>query len=680
MSLRLSLFLCLLSVSLVSGLKAQNPYTAEYWEDNWRDWPRPRFDYRIDSFVAVENVIQREYFQSNSNISGEIYRHYARFQYPDKKAIEEHRELLFQLPNYEVLEDIDFRIWDRGLLHYEARAAAIREYYLDSISADPFTDKLFAFRLRFPDLKPGQIVEVMITCKGVPLPYHLSFEQSFPVIKSYQRIKMLSAFPLRYRADSIIKVERDRKFDFELYSFQMDKVTAYPLETGLSTQLADLPAVWLDWKDQIFYYDRDERDDWAEVLPYLFYQGDLQDFIVYRNSLAEEFGLQQFYGSWIRPVRFFHGRSEEYQVNSAYAEGGLRLSKAYANIWLEVEEELNRVVIDNQVPVFDEALSLVLKAQEKAVRTYLKNLPIEPPVFREYGLLCSHLEKLLNYFQYDYRLALFSPARFGVPPKNFASPWSAVARGLAFRKDSLAQWTYLIPGPYMSQFYGPNRLPPDLSEGWVQLFFRGDSVPEVLGLPKVKVTEHGFQHVFHQQQRNDKGHWVLNDTLYFEGAFRSILAAGYLRSDSVKDQLSYTNHQLVYQFEKNDSMLVGRSQTQRIADSLIFLVPLDEALSILSLPAPKRSFALPMPFRAEWLYRFKVEDSLAIQLIMPELEPNPYYELSALRRNLKNGEVEVRIQLSIEKTLIKSSDLAQYNQLRSILKEGVPLTIWRLKN
>lgn len=653
---------------------AQKPYTSEYWEENWRDWPRPRFDHRVDSFVAVENIILREFFNSNSNSSGELYRHYARFQYPNESSIRDHGSVIIQLPNYEFLEDIDFRVWQGGLLVYEARAAAIEAYYLDTLGADPFTKKMFVFQLSFPDLRPGSIVEMMVSCKGVPLPYRLSFEQSFPILTASQRIKILSAYPLRYHADSTVQVEQEEIWDYDLYKFSRKELQAYGIETSLSTAAADFPGVWLDWKDQVFYYDRDESDDWRELLPYLFYQGDLKDFVVYRNSLAEDFGRQQFYSSWIRPVRYFHSRGEEFQANSAYAEGRLKLSKAYAKRWIKVQEDLEHIVIDNAVPDFNEALRLVLKSQKKAVRSYLKDLPIEPPIFTEYGLLCSHLEKLFQYFRYDYRLALFGPARFAKPPANFASPWTAVARGLLFRKDSSEKWNFIIPGPYMSQFYGPNQLPPDLSLGWIQAFERGDSVPEIIPLAKTRV-KNGFRHVFYQRKRAAKGYWQQRDTVHFNGAFRSILAAGYLRSDSVQDQLGYTQHQLLYQFEQSDSLLIGRPQATKLQDTLIYRLPLEEAWAFKANPSAGRSLANPMPFQALWQYRFETNDSLEIAVPLPPEISNSVFRFSYSWQRQESAWL-LSFELDQGQIVIKPEARREFEELQAFFKQGLEFKVW----
>lgn len=666
----------LLAILCLSGLYAQNHFSSEYWEENWRDWPRPRFDNRVDSFAAVENIVLREYFNSNSKISGEVYRHYACFQYPDFESIKNNAQMVFQLPNYVRLDDIDFRIWEDDFLVYEARAAALREYYLDTLGADPITKKMFAFGLRFPDLKPGAIVEVMISCLGVPLPYRLSFEQTFPVIRSSQRIKILSAYPLRYQADSTIVCEKERLWDYDLYKFAKEEVSAYPIETSLSTKAKDLPGVWIDWKDQIFYYDRDERDDWEDLLPYLFYEGDLRDFVVYRNSLAEDFGKQQFYSSWIRPVRFFHRRAENLAANSSYAEGRWRLSKAYAKIWIEVEDQLNRIVLENEVQDFEEALNLVLMAQKRAVKRYLKELPLEPPVFTEYGLLCSHLEKLFKYFRYDHRLGLFGPERFGKPSLAFASPWSASARGMLFRKDSNQAWQYIIPGPYMSQFYGPNQLPPDLDHGWVQAFERNDTVPEVLALPSADYSKHGFRHVFSIQEPASFDSWVIRDSLHLKGAFRSILASAYLRSDSVKDHLSYTNHQLHYQIEKNEDLILEKTKSIAKEDTFRMEVPLHEASILQSMPTPARSFALPMPFRAQWNYRFESQDSLQIDLPLPWKIDNEVFGLSWQWERKENSWL-LTLRLDLKKALISADETAYFLAWQEFVKRPLALKVWK---
>jgi len=663
----------------LGNLAGQKEYSAEYWEKNWRDWPRPLFDYSYEGFMAVENIVLREYFSTNSNSSGEQYKHYARFQYPNQAAIDNWSVLLFQLPDYQNLEDIDFRIWEDDILLYEARASSIREKFLDTLSADPHSGKLYAFSLSFPELKPGHIVELMISLNGVPMPYHLGFHHSFPIARSVQRIKIVSAYPLQYAASAQVLSEEKRVFENKLYSFEVSNCRAMSPDLSLSTAPAELPGVYIDWLDQVFVYDREENKTWDRILENIFYQGDLQDYAVYQNSLDYEFGLQQYYGSWIRPPRYFHERPSNLNSNQANAEGRWRLSRSYAERWLKVEEDLDLIVEENGVPNFDEAMQMIYSSQKKASESYLRNMLVYPPVFTEYGLLCSHYEALLSYFQKEYRLALYYPKRAGRPDSSFPSPWPAYARGLAFRSSSEDDWTYVFPGPYFGQFFKAGEVPPDFQGGSALLFDREELKPEWASLSPVKVEEHGFSHHYKVQIRPRLNRYVLRDTMHLKGMFRSIMASAYLRGDSAVDQLSFTNFQLSQNALMNDSMLVAKSKSLKLKDTLRLSLKLDEAKSIIAAPAPDRDFTLPMAFKAEWRIRVEGRDSLQHELQMalsPEILDNPCFKVEAQWLRLDQGVYELSLSLVMKKAYIPKEEIEYYYALQSLLNSPAQILFW----
>lgn len=678
MTRSLSAFITLLFLGL--SLSAQKEYTAEYWEENWRDWPRPVFDYSIQEFSAVENIVLREYFPSNSNSTGERYFHYARFQYPSLESIENWSKLLFQLPNYRNLVDIDFRIWDGDILAYEARASSLKDQFLDTLSADPHSGKLYAFSIQFPDLKPGQIVEVMISVNGVPMPYELGFHQSFPINKSVQRLKITSAYPLKYSASKEVEASEKKVFDNLFYNFELLEIPAISPELGLSTLPAEFPHVKIDWLDQVFIYDREENLKWENVLENLFYEGDLRDYAVYKNSLDYEFGIQQYYGSWIRPVRYFHERPESLYQNQNYAEGRWRLSQVYANRWLKVEEKLDLIIEENAVPDFDTALQMIYRSQKKASLAYLKQMPVAPPLFAEYGLLCSHYESLFKYFKKEYRLALYYPQRAGLPDLDYVSPWPAYARGLAYREGPDAAWQFVFPGPYFGQFYHINQCPPDLQGGRALLFDRDSVNPSIVSLPAVNREDHGFSHHYKVEFKPIFKRFVLRDTLHLKGAFQSILASAYLRSDSAKDQLSFTNNQLLYNGLLNDSIQVYKSKSLKIEDTINLALKLNEARSIIAQPFNDRSFALPMPFNANWQFLIQGQDSLNYKLELPlkeELWDNPVFKLKVEWEQRGPKLYHLNVALELKKNYLPKEEVYFFLLYQKLVQEAATVKLYR---
>ena len=671
------LCLIILLALTCSELSAQEPFKAEYWEKNWRDWPRPDFDYSYSNFIAVENIVLREFFSSNSNNSGERYFHYARFQYPDQSSIDNWSKLVFQLPNYANLKDIDFRIWEGEILLYEARASSIRERFLDTLSADPHSGKLYAFSLLFPELKPGHIVELMISLDGTPLPYQVGFHQSFPIARSVQRIKITSAYPLQYSASKNVRTEEKRIFENKFYTFETNSCEALSPELGLSTLAASLPMVWIDWLDQVFYYDREESRQWRQVLENLFYQGALRDYAVYRNSLDYEFGLQQYYGSWIRPVRYFHERPSSLNSNQAYAEGRWRLSRSYAERWIRVEEKLNLIIQDNGVPNFQEAMRMVYRSQKKASKSYLRTMPIYPPVFTEYGLLCSHYEALLQYFKKEYRLVLYYPERSGRPDSSYPSPWPAYARGIAYREDSTATWQYIFPGPYLGQFFEPGEVPPDFTGGSALLFAREDSIrPQWQALSAPDIYQHAFKQHYHLRFDRKANRLILRDSLFLEGAFRSILASAYLRGDSAVDQLSFTNHQLITNALRNDSILYGRKRNFQARDTFNLDWNMRQARTLRGRAFNDRDYALPMAFCAEWQWRFVDIDSLVVDWpISDQTIDNPFYSLRLTEEKTSNNTIILRLKMEVKKAFVPKEEHPYYLDWYQLLEGDWPLQV-----
>lgn len=677
------LCLILLLTLLTSGLSAQERFKAEYWEKNWRDWPRPEFDYSYPSFTAVENIVLREFFSSNSNNSGELYFHYVRFQYPDQASIDNWSKVVFSLPNYANLKDIDFRIWEGDVLLYEARAASIRERFLDTLSADPHTGKLFAFSLAFPELKPGHIVELMISLDGTPLPYHLGFHQSFPIARSVQRIKITSAYPLQFSASPGVKTEEKRIFENKFYSFESSNCQALSPELGLSTMAASLPMVWIDWLDQVFFYDREESRQWKQVIDNLFYQGALRDYAVYRNSLDYEFGLQQYYGSWIRPVRYFHERPSSLNSNQANAEGRWRLSRSYAERWLWVEEKLDLITDEQAVPNFQEALGMIYESQRKASKSYLRFMPVYPPVFTEYGLLCSHYETLLKHYNLEYRLALFYPQRSGRPDANYPSPWPAFARGIAYRANPNSNWTYIFPGPYFGQFLKPGEIPPDFEGGSALLFERGDSLaPHWEALPPSDISQHGIKQHYHLRYDARTKRFTQRDTLFLEGNFQSILASAYLREDSAADQLSFTNHQLITNALRNDSIIYGKTKNFQAADTLSLSWNVEQARTLRGRAFNDRDYALPMAFCAQWQWRITGVDSLEIDWPSAlKAVDNPFYALDYSLARTTSGDYLIRIKMRVKKAFVPKEEYGYYMDWYQLLEEenGLQLRTFQIK-
>lgn len=656
--------LCLLQVFAIQTLSAQK-IEANFWEDHWETWPRPRFDYRYPDFGATVNTRHWEFFNTHSKISGELYRHFIRLQYPTEESVQSWSKLSFTLPLHYQFTDLDYRIWKDGLLIEDARAS---ELLIDTLEYDGVSQRLRRFALRVKGLQAPCVLEVMISCNGVPLPYSLDFKEGFPSFKSEHQFQILSSYPLKFDLPQHVSKEYIELWDDDLYCIRLD--SAY-LENR-DPFARKVPPFWLDWQDQIMVYDREEMHSWRELRDYLFYEGDLADYIVYQNSLDDAFGLQQYLGSWRRHPRYYSARKSTLENNEYFAQGRYRLTKAYADRWLKVQETLD-VLLADSLRSFDEAAKTLAQAQEQAARDYLKDSYDYPKVFTEYGLLCSHWERLFKHYKLDYRLVLFAPSHYPMADTSFYSPWPYVARGLAFRKSEQANWQYYLPGFYWGQFWDLGALPPDLQGGRALLLQRENPPVEIRDLPRGDYKQHGFTSRYRLQLSRSAKAKILHD-ISLHGSFRSILLHAYLKGDSAVDQLSYTTHQLYNNAVLNDSLLQFKSQVINFTDTVLFTLHRQEALLVQASAIAQDSFYFPSPGQLNWELRWDVADSLDYALLRSPSTIGPF------RWDIESGQSEghayLRWQVYIPPGKISAKD---YRLLQAEINEPLEIRLWKKK-
>ena len=279
---------------------------SKYWEKNWENFPRPVYNYGITHFTAVKRVVSRKYFSTNSGYSGELYQKYYQFQYPSQTEINKNSSIKIRIPPRERLLDIDYRVWKDGLLLYEARPSQINSQVPASLISSSLHSDSFNLELAF--LEPECTVELIISCHGVPLPYQVFFSDDMPIEESVQEFIIISESPLRYQASSAVEQEELEEWDNIIYTFKVDSLQGKRDLKGIDTRALQEANVQLDWQDQVYYYDRQETDNWPDLLNHLFYEGLVRDYSVYRNSLSAQFGWQQFYGPWrkhpVKPILF----------------------------------------------------------------------------------------------------------------------------------------------------------------------------------------------------------------------------------------------------------------------------------------------------------------------------------------------------------------------------------------
>jgi len=320
------------------------------------------------------------------------------------------------------------------------------------------------------------------------------------------------------------------------------------------------------------------------------------------------------------------------------------------------------------------AINLISESQEIEAYRYIRQMPVYPPVFTEYGLLCSHFERLFKYYRVDYRLVLFYPKRSGLPALDYPSPWPAFARGLAWRSSQDEDWQFIIPGPYLGQSLRPGQIPPDFEEGTALLFSRESHLPERIGLPSANPFQHRMEFRRDIQIRPDRGRFTIRDTMRFEGVMQSILANAYLKGDSAQDMLGFTNYKLLHNALLNSIETHERSDNRALEDTMELNLDLSKAIILRAEPTFDRSFSIPMAYGARWRWRFTGMDSLEISL--PDI---PYLdqEVFSLRQGLEDdgqGSYLYQLDLEFKKCYLEPEDIVAYYQLLDILKRE-----WQLK-
>jgi len=666
-----SLLICFFSAD-IQGQRLK----SKYWEKNWENFPRPVYNYGIIHFTAVKRVISRKYFSTNSGYSGELYQKYYQFQYPSQAEIEKNSSIKIRIPPRERLLDVDYRVWKDGLLIYEARPSLINSQVpTHLINASLHSD---SFNLELAYLEPECTVELIVSCQGVPLPYQVFFSDDMPVEESVQEFIIISESPLRYWASSAVEHEEMEEWDNIIYTFKVDSLAGKNALKGVDTRALQEANVLLDWQDQVYYYDRLETDNWPDLLSHLFYEGLVRDYSVYRNSLSAQFGWQQFYGPWQRPLRFYRLRNTEIIQNEIYAEGNWRLSRSYADRWLMLENFVEKVQGDSSY-TFLYALQQMHALQKKAIKAQIEAIPEEPKIFTEYGLAYSFYQKLFKHFKIPYRLALIKSAAQGAVQEEYISPWQFQARALAYRLEAKDDWHYIFAGPILGDFTDLNEIPTPLAEAQVLLFDPEDSLSHAIDTLQFKpLSAPNF--IRRQSINFNRSFSFYRSTgeIVWDGVFRSTFLQDYVLGDSLQYLLTDARSELPMRHYAGDSLTKLKANRKALSsDSVSFVIPLKEAIHLDS-PSPGRVLCLPYLLKAQWDYDFidlpedyRYEIESAAKLVSED------FSLSLDAQEIDPRHLKLTVAIEIHRLCYESDSLNRYLQILSRLNKGVKITFWK---
>ncbi len=669
--LLITLLICFFSVD-IQGQRVK----SKYWEKNWENFPRPVYNYGITDFTAVKRVISRKYFPTNSGYSGELYQKYYQFQYPSKWDVANHGCVKIRIPARERLLDIDYRVWKNGLLIYEARPGLINAQLPSHLIRSSLHSD--SFNLKFAFLEPECTVELIISCQGVPLPYQLFFNDDMPILESVQELVLLSESPLRYQASSAVEHAETTEWDNVIYTFTLDSVAVRSTQKGIDTRAMAEANVLIDWQDQVYYYDRKETDTWPDLLEHLFYQGLVRDYSVYKNSLSAQFGWQQFYGPWQRPLRFYRLRDDEITQNEIYAEGNWRLSRAYADRWLILEDFVQNLEKDSSL-TFSLALQQMHILQEKAIKAQIEAIPEPPKVFTEYGLAYSFYQELFKHFKIPYRLALVKAASQAKVEVDYVSPWQFQARALAYRLNAQAEWSYVFAGPILGNFTALGQIPSPLIGSEVLLFSPEDSLSHTIAaLSDTGVVKTNFVRRQHINFNKPFSFYRNKGQIEWDGVFRSSLVQDYVLGDSLPYLLANARTELSARYYQGDSLTELKAYREAIsADSISFVIPINEAI-FLPQPSPGRVLCLPYLIKAEWHYDFKnLPQGFRYAINGGEELNNEDFSLSLDVQELGGDHLRLIVAVEIRRLCYNSDSHNRYLQILSRLNKGVKITIWK---
>jgi hypothetical protein len=667
----LGLFICFFSVDI----QAQR-VKAKYWEENWEKSKRPVYDYSIPGFQAVKRRVTRKYFSTNSGFTGELYEKYYQFQFPDQGAIDNHGQIKIRIPPREGLLDVDYRVWKDGLLIYEARPSQINPQLPSRLINASLHADSFYLELKF--LEPECTVELVITCNGIPLPYQLFFDDDMSIKESIQEVIIISQSPLRFKASSELKQEELREWDNKIYRFTADNLAASVSGSGFYSHSVADANVQLDWKDQVYYYDREVTDNWQDLLSHLFYNGLVRDFSVYRNSLSEQFGRQQFYGPWQRPYRYYRHRGSEIGANEVYAQGSWRLSRAYADRWLQLEEFVEKVKGDTSY-TFSYALQEMHKLQEIAIREHLATMPDEPKLFTEYGLIYSFYQQLFQHFEIPFRLALVKSAVSGPILPAYISPWQFQARALAYRVKDENDWNYIFAGPMLGDFAEVGEVPSVFAQASALLFNPLDSFTFIIDSLIYTSPQFANFNKWVNISFNDASTFFRAETkIGWDGVFRSKLLQDYILRDSL--EYFYLNGRAQIKGRNWQGQDISTLDSYRSAfqkDSLVFTINLKE-IGNFPTAIERGTFCLPYLPKAEWHYVFKnLPKAYRYKVDAPAPLDNEEFSIDFEVHEKVSGQLVIAVFVEIRTLCYNSEVLNGYLQILNSLNEGVKITIWK---
>jgi hypothetical protein len=676
------IWLLFLLVSGSIGLMGQQPsFRSDYWENQASaNQERQYFDPTLPSFSALRRSVLYEYFPTNSGLSGERFHKYLKLQYADEAAAQEWGRIPIVIPQHAKLEQLDLRIWQNGLILYEAKAKALVGLLSDSLL--DWDGGLLSLTLKLPELGPQSVVELYYQCSGVPLPHEVFFQEDFPVLNSKLSFKILSAYPLRFFPvdhGHAIAIDSNRRYNFLNYSFSTGALPAKKYCTNALGGANDQPRLLVEWLDMVFPYDRDKTQQWSEVAPLLFYRGRVRNYDVFTNTMATELSLRHYFAGLESPISRFHTRANELRTNQNNRFGYAQLDQRWADEWVALEE-LSLDLARQPELSFDYAFRQLQQQLKKSID---RISTADPELFlplRDQALFLSYLLRFLDQRETPYWLALYKAPYHGPIIDSFISVKQFDAMGIVLADARGKPALPLIASPYLGQYWAPGEIPANLQGGELLLMHWDSLDTQILkvGSPEEFSAGFNFKQQLNLRWRYGRGQW--RQSYHWKREFKDPLFHQLWQSDSIRywgETSPYYafNHQI----KQSDSLSDERSIRFDSKDTLRLALELNKVWPLQLDTA--RDCALALLAAVELPISFVIHSDRAFDY---QFEPQSYsygpesafqFEWSAEQLDRKS--LEIKGVLKIRARIFADEDLIGYLHFQDFINRPQILEVWQ---
>jgi hypothetical protein len=559
---------------------------------------------------------------------------------------------------------------------YEAKKKAIAQKIIDTVFSLQ-TKAIVGYKMHFPELKAGSILEIYYQAQGVAIPYFEPLTDALPLKKSELQIEILSAYPLVHKVLGSVQDSVRQVYDYQTLYFKAEATSAY--EPSPTPHFFDSlqQGVFFAYADLIIPRDREAAGNWPAIFRYHFYQGEINDYTIFMNSEAYSFGQSVNWGSLNRPKRYFRFRADELIYNQVQTNGQNILATSFTNPLVALQDWTNKLI---ERPNLTVAIGLALI--DEKILAYLEARPNytvnNANQIADYSLLAKFYLNFLAAKVENPLLFFAKTQQQGPIHLDFKSAQQFQALGLAYR-DEQNQLNYKVIGPYLGQNYPVNTWPADFNQGQILLYNTKDEKLSIHNLPAQNGLTNGVQ-VQEQLQVSFTYNWVRNSRSYrLKGLFKNKMYHAYLQGDTAIDALTYTRHQMVNNaYSNTDKIDFKTEQTRQAKDTFQLRLPLKDALITKSLPSLTSGLFLPAPYQFNYTFRLTADAPFALSADSTWLAQLPLalpYKLNYSAQADGPKAYLIKIEAAVEVPYIAAQNIDSYLHFYKLLNKGIPLTI-----